>query len=60
MIIFAVFSQGFEPVDDPVAVFLIILLIMLVVPLVFERLRLPGIVGPLTLFNPLPTLQGYF
>ncbi len=45
MIFFAVFSQGFEPVDDPVAVFLIILAIMLVVPLVFERLRLPGIVG---------------
>ncbi|HEY9771247.1 MAG TPA: cation:proton antiporter [Coleofasciculaceae cyanobacterium] len=45
MIIFAVFSQGFEPVKDPVAVFLIILAIMLVAPLVFERLRLPGIVG---------------
>ncbi|MEM8721467.1 MAG: cation:proton antiporter [Cyanobacteria bacterium P01_G01_bin.39] len=36
---------SFEPINDPVAVFLIILAIMLVAPLLFERLRLPGIVG---------------
>ena len=34
-----------RPITDPVAVFLIILAIMLVAPLLFERLRLPGIVG---------------
>lgn len=34
-----------QPVTDPVAVFLIILAIMLVAPLLFERLQLPGIVG---------------
>ena len=34
-----------KPIRDPVAVFLIILAIMLVAPLLFERLRLPGIVG---------------
>lgn len=34
-----------EPITDPVAIFLIILAIMLVAPLLFERLRLPGIVG---------------
>lgn len=33
------------PITDPVAVFLLILAIMLVAPLLFERLRLPGIVG---------------
>jgi Kef-type K+ transport system membrane component KefB/nucleotide-binding universal stress UspA family protein len=33
------------PITDPVAIFLIILAIMLVAPLLFERLRLPGIVG---------------
>lgn len=33
------------PITDPVAVFLIILAIMLVAPLLFERVRLPGIVG---------------
>ncbi|MDJ0571095.1 MAG: cation:proton antiporter [Pleurocapsa sp. MO_192.B19] len=35
----------FQPINDPVAVFLMILAIMLVAPLLFERLRLPGIVG---------------
>ncbi len=35
----------FKPINDPVAVFLLILAIMLVAPLVFERLNLPGIVG---------------
>jgi Kef-type K+ transport system membrane component KefB/nucleotide-binding universal stress UspA family protein len=45
MIIFAAFPLSFEPIEDPVAVFLIILAIMLVAPLLFERLRLPGIVG---------------
>ncbi|MBW4661539.1 MAG: cation:proton antiporter [Drouetiella hepatica Uher 2000/2452] len=34
-----------EPVTDPVAIFLVIIAIMLVAPLLFERLRLPGIVG---------------
>ncbi|PSB62508.1 cation:proton antiporter, partial [filamentous cyanobacterium CCP1] len=34
-----------DPVTDPVAVFLIIMAIMLVAPLLFERIRLPGIVG---------------
>lgn len=33
------------PITDPVAIFLIILAIMLVAPLLFERIRLPGIVG---------------
>ena len=35
----------FKPINDPVAVFLLILAIMLIAPLVFERLNLPGIVG---------------
>jgi len=34
-----------EPITDPVAVFLTILAIMLVAPLLVERLRLPGIIG---------------
>jgi Kef-type K+ transport system membrane component KefB/nucleotide-binding universal stress UspA family protein len=34
-----------QPITDPVAIFLIIMAIMLVAPLLFERLRLPGIVG---------------
>jgi len=34
-----------NPITDPVQVFLIIIAIMLVAPLVFERLKLPGIVG---------------
>lgn len=33
------------PITDPVPVFLIIVAIMLVAPLLFERFRLPGIVG---------------
>ncbi len=33
------------PITDPVPVFLIIMAIMLVAPLLFERIRLPGIVG---------------
>ena len=45
MITLAAFSMAFKPIRDPVAVFLVILAIMLVAPLVFERLRLPGIVG---------------
>ena len=36
---------SFRPISDPVAVFLVILAIMLVAPLLFERFRLPGIVG---------------
>lgn len=35
----------FRPITDPVAVFLIIMAIMLVAPLLFERMKLPGIVG---------------
>jgi len=34
-----------EPTTDPVAVFLIILAIMLIAPLLVERLRMPGIIG---------------
>ncbi len=34
-----------EPIQDPVTVFLVIVGIMLIAPLVFERLGLPGIVG---------------
>lgn len=45
MLTYAVFSLSLKPIRDPVAVFLVILAIMLVAPLVFERLRLPGIVG---------------
>ncbi len=33
------------PIKDPVAIFLIIMVMMLIAPLVFERLKLPGIVG---------------
>ena len=43
MLIFSFLS--FKPIDDPVAVFLLILAIMLVAPLLFEKLNLPGIVG---------------
>ncbi|MBE9212954.1 cation:proton antiporter [Plectonema cf. radiosum LEGE 06105] len=39
------FSGLSAPIKDPVTVFLIIMAIMLVAPLLFERLRLPGIVG---------------
>jgi Kef-type K+ transport system membrane component KefB/nucleotide-binding universal stress UspA family protein len=40
-----VLAQLFKPIDDPVAIFLIILAIMLIAPLLFERFRLPGIIG---------------
>ncbi|WP_026732623.1 cation:proton antiporter domain-containing protein [Fischerella sp. PCC 9605] len=40
-----VLAQIFRPITDPVAIFLIILAIMLVAPLLFERLRMPGIIG---------------
>ncbi len=40
-----VLAQLFKPIDDPVAIFLLILAIMLVAPLLFERFRLPGIIG---------------
>ena len=33
------------PIDDPVTIFLVIVGIMLIAPLLFERLGLPGIVG---------------
>lgn len=39
-------SQFFkEPITDPVAVFLTILAVMLIAPLLVERLKLPGIIG---------------
>uniref|UniRef100_UPI0030DCD893 cation:proton antiporter domain-containing protein n=2 Tax=Oculatella sp. LEGE 06141 TaxID=1828648 RepID=UPI0030DCD893 len=38
-------AQLVEPITDPVAVFLVIMAIMLVAPLLFERLRMPGIIG---------------
>ncbi len=38
-------AQLSEPIKDPVAVFLVILGIMLVAPLLFERFRMPGIIG---------------
>ena len=38
-------AQVLSPTDDPVAIFLIILAIMLVAPLLFERLKMPGIIG---------------
>ena len=41
----AAVSLSFKPINDPVAVFLLILAIMLVAPLLFEKLNLPGIVG---------------
>jgi predicted branched-subunit amino acid permease len=34
-----------EPLTDPVAVFLTILAVMLIAPLLVERLKLPGIIG---------------
>ncbi|MEM6450045.1 MAG: cation:proton antiporter [Cyanobacteria bacterium P01_D01_bin.105] len=34
-----------DPITDPVAIFLTILTIMLIAPILFERLQLPGIVG---------------
>jgi Kef-type K+ transport system membrane component KefB/nucleotide-binding universal stress UspA family protein len=40
-----VVAQLFKPINDPVAIFLIILAIMLVAPLLFERFKLPGIIG---------------
>ncbi|MGJ3249381.1 MAG: cation:proton antiporter [Elainellaceae cyanobacterium] len=33
------------PIQDPVRIFLIIVAIMLVAPLIFERLKMPGIIG---------------
>lgn len=33
------------PLNDPVAIFLVIMAVILLAPLIFERLRLPGIVG---------------
>jgi Kef-type K+ transport system membrane component KefB/nucleotide-binding universal stress UspA family protein len=42
----ATLAQLFDqPVTDPVAVFLTILAVMLIAPLVVERLKLPGIIG---------------
>lgn len=35
----------FRPITDPVAIFLVMISLLLITPLVFERLRLPGIVG---------------
>lgn len=33
------------PLNDPIAIFLVIMAVILLAPLLFERLRLPGIVG---------------
>ncbi|MGF1577323.1 MAG: cation:proton antiporter [Cyanophyceae cyanobacterium] len=33
------------PITDPVLIFLIIMAIMLVIPLIFERFKMPGIIG---------------
>lgn len=41
--IFSPLTRG--PIEDPVTVFLVIVGIMLIAPLIFERLNLPGIVG---------------
>ncbi|HEY9298360.1 MAG TPA: cation:proton antiporter, partial [Phormidium sp.] len=38
-------SAIFRPITSPVPVFLIIMGIMLIAPLLFERFKLPGIVG---------------
>ncbi|WP_410250941.1 cation:proton antiporter [Sodalinema sp.] len=38
-------AQVLSPIEDPVAIFLIILAIMLVAPLLFERFKMPGIIG---------------
>ncbi|MDB9529408.1 cation:proton antiporter [Oscillatoria sp. CS-180] len=40
---FDIVNRG--PIEDPVTVFLVIVGIMLIAPLLFERLKLPGIVG---------------
>ncbi|WP_238393310.1 cation:proton antiporter [Myxacorys almedinensis] len=34
-----------SPITDPVAIFLVMMAVLLVAPLLFERIRLPGIVG---------------
>lgn len=41
--VFDIFNYG--PIQDPVTVFLVIVGVMLIAPLIFERLGLPGIVG---------------
>lgn len=41
--VLSIFQRG--PIEDPVTIFLVIVGIMLIAPLVFERLGLPGIVG---------------
>ncbi len=40
-----VLAQLAQPLEDPVAIFLVIMAIMLVAPLLFERMRMPGIIG---------------
>lgn len=35
------------PVQDPVLIFGICMVVILVTPLIFERVRLPGIIGPI-------------
>ncbi|MFU8860646.1 MAG: cation:proton antiporter [Cyclonatronaceae bacterium] len=39
------FSNFVLPVQDPVLIFAIVMLIILLVPLLFNRLRIPGVVG---------------
>lgn len=45
MINFYLFSQLSNPITDPVAVFLIMMGVLLIAPILFEKIRLPGIVG---------------
>jgi len=33
------------PIEDPVAIFLVMMAVLLIAPIVFEKIKLPGIVG---------------
>jgi Kef-type K+ transport system membrane component KefB/nucleotide-binding universal stress UspA family protein len=45
MINFYLFSQLPNPITDPVAVFLIMMGVLLIAPILFEKIKLPGLVG---------------
>lgn len=45
LIFVPILAQAFKPIQDPVAIFLVFLTIILVAPLFFQRLRMPGIIG---------------
>lgn len=45
MINFYLFSQLPNPITDPIAVFLIMMGVLLIAPILFEKIRLPGLVG---------------